>query len=82
MRLELRAAEAAVPPEQDGLKQQLDSTARGLTGVLEDLRKISRGLHPAILSTGGLEAALKSLARRSGIPVELNVDGPGGPRGT
>jgi signal transduction histidine kinase len=71
--LQLRAAEAAVPPGQDELRKQVASTVQGLTGVLEDLREISRGLHPAVLSRGGLGAALKSLARRSAIPVELNV---------
>jgi signal transduction histidine kinase len=38
---------------------------------VDDLREISRGIHPAILSKGGLGAALKSLARRSGVPVRL-----------
>jgi signal transduction histidine kinase len=37
------------------------------------LREISRGIHPAILSEGGLGPALRTLARRSAIPVELEV---------
>jgi signal transduction histidine kinase len=41
--------------------------------VLEDLREISRGIHPAILSRGGLEQALKALARGSAVPVDLNL---------
>jgi signal transduction histidine kinase len=40
---------------------------------MEELRKISRGLHPAILERGGLGPALRELARRAGVPVELNV---------
>lgn len=71
--LQLRAAEAAVPPQEEELKERLADAARGLTGVLEELQEISRGLHPAILSKGGLAPALKALARRSPIPVELNV---------
>jgi len=43
---------------------------------LDDLREISRGIHPAILSDGGLAAALKALARRSPVPVEVQVDLP------
>jgi hypothetical protein len=35
--------------------------------------EISRGIHPAILSEGGLGPALRTLARRSAIPVELDV---------
>jgi signal transduction histidine kinase len=41
--------------------------------VLNDLRELSRGIHPAILSEGGLEPALKTLARRSPVPVQLQV---------
>jgi signal transduction histidine kinase len=72
--LDLRAAEAAVPPEQPELRAQLARIADGLTGALEELRELSRGIHPAILSEGGLAPALKALARRSAVPVELNVD--------
>jgi signal transduction histidine kinase len=34
---------------------------------------MSRGIHPAILTEGGLGPALKALARRSGLPVEIDV---------
>jgi signal transduction histidine kinase len=46
---------------------------RGLTAVLDELREMSRGIHPAILSDSGLRPALKGLARRSRIPVELDA---------
>jgi signal transduction histidine kinase len=72
--LDLRAAEAAAPPEPPELRAQLARIADGLTGALEELRELSRGIHPAILSEGGLGPALKSLARRSAVPVELEVD--------
>jgi len=71
--LQVRMAEAAVPPELPELRQQLSHTAVGLTLVLEDLRELSRGIHPAILSKGGLGPALKMLARRSAVPVDLRV---------
>ena len=45
----------------------------GLVGVSDDLREISHGIHPAILSKGGLGPALKALARRSAVPVELSL---------
>jgi signal transduction histidine kinase len=38
------------------------------------LREISRGIHPAILSEGGLKPAISALCRRSVLPVELNLD--------
>jgi signal transduction histidine kinase len=72
--LQLRSAvRAAVPREADELKAQLDSVAGELTGVLEELREIARGLHPAALAEGGLRAALKTLARRSAVPVRLDI---------
>jgi signal transduction histidine kinase len=74
--LDLRAAQAAVPPELPELRAQLAKVADGLTGALEDLRELSRGIHPAVLSEGGLAPALKALARRSAVPVELEVEAP------
>jgi signal transduction histidine kinase len=72
--LELREAEARVPPNQHELRHRLAETAQGVTAVLEDLHEISRGIHPAILSEGGLGPALKTLARRSAIPVGLDIE--------
>ena len=71
--LDLRAAEAAAPPELSGLRVQLGRVADGLATTLDDLREISRGIHPAVLSEGGLGPALKALARRSAVPVELDL---------
>jgi signal transduction histidine kinase/CHASE3 domain sensor protein len=71
--LDLRAVEAAVPSELVELKAQLSHAAETLSGAVEDLREISRGIHPAILSKGGLGAVLKTLARRSSVPVELRL---------
>ena len=45
--------------------------------MVEDLREIARGIHPAILSEGGLRPALKTLARRAAIAVELDADAIG-----
>ncbi len=73
--LELRSAGAADQPEVEALRAQLAQTAQGLDGVLEELREISRGIHPVILSTGGLAPALRTLARRSAILVELDLRG-------
>jgi PAS domain S-box-containing protein len=71
--LALRATQRALPPGQAGLEQELARVAVGLTEVLEELRELSRGIHPAILSLGGLGPALKALARRSPVPVQLDV---------
>jgi signal transduction histidine kinase len=71
--LDLRAAEATAPPGTGDLVKQLDRVATGLDGVLDELREIASGLHPAILADGGLKPALKTLARRSAIPVCLDI---------
>ena len=71
--LSLRAAQKAVPPGQPVLREELGRLARGTAEILEELREISRGIHPAVLSLGGLGLALKALARRSPVPVKLDV---------
>jgi signal transduction histidine kinase len=69
----LRAAEVAVPPELEDHREELAEIEGALTGVLSELRDISRGVHPAVLEGGGLEPALRLLARRSAVPVQLDV---------
>jgi PAS domain S-box-containing protein len=71
--LSVRNTADTVPPELGGLKEQLLSTVNGLVDTLKGLREITRGIHPAILSQNGLKPALKALARRSAVPVELEV---------
>jgi signal transduction histidine kinase len=72
--LDLCVAEATLPRELPEVTAQLARVADGLAGALDDLREVSHGIHPAILSEGGLGPALKALARRSAVPVELDVD--------
>ncbi len=52
---------------------QWSRTAQGLTDAIEELREISRGLHPAVLEKRGLAPALRELVRRGSIPVKLDV---------
>ena len=52
--LELRLAQGMVPAELAGLETEIGKVADELNGVVEDLREIARGIHPAILSEGGL----------------------------
>ena len=71
--LELRLAQGMVPAELPELEAEIGRVADELNGVVEDLREIARGIHPAILSEGGLGPALRTLARRAAIAVELDV---------
>jgi signal transduction histidine kinase len=70
--LRLRAAQETVPPEFGRLRAELGRVAAGLADTLDELRQYARGSHPAILA-GGLAPALKTLARRSPLPVTLDV---------
>jgi signal transduction histidine kinase len=71
--LDLRATQAAVPPQLGELEGELSRVADEFANVLDELREFARGIHPAILAEGGLGPALKALARRSPVPVKLDL---------
>jgi signal transduction histidine kinase len=77
--LQLRSLASTIPAELDGLHADVGEVASGLDDVLDELRELSRGIHPAVLSTGGLGPALNTLARRAPIPVEVDVRLPARP---
>jgi signal transduction histidine kinase len=70
--LELRLARSMVPAGLPELETEIGRAADALDEVVEDLRETARGIHPAILSEGGLGPALRTLARRAALPVELD----------
>jgi signal transduction histidine kinase len=66
---------AMLPPQPVGkIRGELSLLADGLGTALDELRELSHGIHPAILSEAGLGPALEALARRSAVPVELQVN--------
>jgi signal transduction histidine kinase len=71
--LHARAAEASAPAGLGELKHQLSSIASGLGEVSQELQEISRGAPPAILVNGTLPTAIRELARRSTVPVQVDV---------
>jgi signal transduction histidine kinase len=71
--LDVRATQSALPPAAEDIRDELAEVVVGLTGALEELREIARGIHPAILSEGGLGPALKTLARRAPVPMTVDV---------
>jgi signal transduction histidine kinase len=71
--LALRAAQSNLPSDLSDLRAELSRIATGLAGAVEELQALSRGIHPAILAQGGLAPALRTLARRSAIPVALDL---------
>jgi signal transduction histidine kinase len=56
------------PESAEALLANMDSE---LGHALEELRELARGIHPAVLTERGLEAALRTLADRAPVPVEL-----------
>jgi signal transduction histidine kinase len=72
--LKLRLAADTVPAELPALRAELDQILEEATEAVQELRELSRGIHPAILSKGGLGPALRTLARRSAISVDMRVD--------
>jgi signal transduction histidine kinase len=67
------AAQADVSAGPDDLRAELSRIVAGLTDAVAELQEFSRGIHPAILSEGGLGPALRTLARRCAVPVELDI---------
>ena len=71
--LAARTAEADVAAGRGDPRAELSRIAAGLADAAAELQEVSRGIHPAILSERGLGPALRTLARRSAVPVELDV---------
>ena len=71
--LKARTIETTTPQPAGQIQGELSRLADGLGTALDELREISRGIHPAILSEAGLGPALKALARRSAVPVEVDL---------
>ena len=72
--LQLREAQVTAPPGARELMRRLDGVAAGLDAALENLREIARGIHPTVLAEGGLGPALRTLARRCAVPVNLRIE--------
>lgn len=71
--LALRSARAMLRSDDHDLAQRLDDIAGELAEVTAELRELARGIHPAILSEGGLPPAIRTLTRRSSVPVRLSL---------
>ena len=72
--LRVLASKVAHDPELAALAE---GALTELQGAIEELRELARGLHPPLLAREGLEAALRAGARRSTVPVELDLRLPG-----
>jgi signal transduction histidine kinase len=71
--LQARMAQGAASPESGELAARLDAIATEANTAIGELRELARGIHPAALADGGLGPALRALARRSTVPVRLDL---------
>jgi signal transduction histidine kinase len=62
-----------VADDGDAVREQLDACSAELALALGELRELARGIHPAILTERGLEPALRAVADRSPVPVEIAI---------
>jgi PAS domain S-box-containing protein len=69
--LDLRLARARALTQPEESAKLLDEAIEELAGATAELRELARGIHPAVLTDGGLAPALRTLVTRSGVPTEL-----------
>jgi signal transduction histidine kinase len=69
--LTLRIAQNQIAKSPEKAAEMVGAAQEELTRALEDLRELARGIHPAVLSDRGLQAAVEALAVRSPLPVKL-----------
>jgi PAS domain S-box-containing protein len=71
--LALRLAQRKIARDPQGATKILDDASGELAQALEELRELARGIHPAVLTDRGLEAALNSLAERTPLRIEVST---------
>ena len=69
--MNLRAARQRLESDADQAAELLDEAAADLAAAMDELRELARGIHPAVLTEGGLDPALRGLVRRSAVPAVL-----------
>jgi signal transduction histidine kinase len=74
--MELGRAKERLAHDPEGAAELIDAAHDDAKRALVELRDLARGIHPAILTDRGLDAALAALAARSPVPVEVDVDLP------
>jgi PAS domain S-box-containing protein len=75
--MELEQIRSVIETDREGAKRLLEHAQRDLSNAIEQLRRLAHGIHPAILSEYGLVAALRSLARRATVSVEVKANDVG-----
>jgi signal transduction histidine kinase len=69
----LGLADAKVSTDADAARRLIAEARTGLSAALEELRELSQGIHPGILTERGLGEAVDDLALRMHLPIEVDV---------
>jgi signal transduction histidine kinase len=77
MAMNLGLARATLTDLPDEAREVIERAHEDAKQALRELRDLVQGLHPAILSDRGLDAALSGIAARAPLPVRLTVSVPG-----
>ena len=80
--MNLGRARAKFEDDPEGARELVDQAHQDAKDSITELRNVIRGVHPAVLTDRGLDAALSSVAARSPVPVRLDVDVPARPSPT
>jgi signal transduction histidine kinase len=73
--ISLRLAEAKLAMDAEGARELLAASREELSQAIDELRELARGIHPAVLTDRGLDAALEALTAKVPLPVELTLPG-------
>ncbi|MER5813502.1 sensor domain-containing protein [Streptomyces sp. NPDC002033] len=77
--MDLGLAKEKLTEDPQGAAAMVDAAHGEVKVALQELRDLARGIHPAVLTDRGLDAALSSVASRCAVPVKVAVDLPGRP---
>ncbi|MEU6354503.1 sensor domain-containing protein [Streptomyces sp. NPDC047072] len=72
--MDLGLAKEKLAEDPEAAARMVDSAHGEVKTALQELRDLARGIHPAVLTDRGLDAALSSVASRCTVPVQVEVD--------
>jgi signal transduction histidine kinase len=75
--IKVRLVENLIDRDPDKARQMLSELQTDTSDALDNLRELARGIYPPLLADQGLAEALRSQARKSGLPVHVDAEGVG-----
>ncbi|MDX2828664.1 sensor domain-containing protein, partial [Streptomyces ipomoeae] len=77
--VDLGLAKEKLTEDPRAAARMVDSAHEEVKTALQELRDLARGIHPAVLTDRGLDAALSAVASRCAVPVVVDVELPARP---